>query len=109
MKTRTACLPLGQLEPGMITETPVSGPQGTVLLAAGTTLDEYALMQLGRRAIEFVTVSVPDTRSDETIAREVAAASARVEFIFRGEDSSDSSSRSALRNVVMNYRRQQAE
>jgi hypothetical protein len=106
MKTRTACLPPGQLQPGMIIETPVIGPQGTVLLAAGTTLDEYALMQLGRRAIEFVTVSVADSRDEETIAREVAEAVARVEFIFRGEGSA---TRTALRNTIMNYRRKQAE
>lgn len=109
MKTRTICLPPGQLQPGMTLEAPIVGPQGTVLFAAGSTLDEYALKQIGRRAIESVTVSVPDSRDEETIAREVAAASARVEFIFRGNDSSGSSARAALRNIVMNYRRRQAE
>lgn len=106
MKTRTACLTPGQLLPGMTIETPLIGPQGTVLLAAGTTLDEYALKQLGRRAIEFVTVSVPDSRDDETIAREVAETAARVEYIFRGEGSS---ARASLRNTIMAYRRKQAE
>lgn len=106
MKTRTVCLPPGQLRPGMTLETSVIGPQGTVLFAAGSTLDEYALKQLGRRAIEFVTVSIPDSRDGEAIAREVAQTSARVGFIFRGEGSAV---RTALRNIVMDYRRKQAE
>lgn len=106
MKTRTTCLPPGLLQPGMTLATPIVGQQGTVLFAAGSTLDEYALKQLGRRAIEFVTVLVPDSRDEEIIAREIAETDARIEFIFRGESSP---ARTALRNTIMNYRRKQAE
>lgn len=106
MKTRVICLPPGQLQPGMIIATAVTGPQGAILFAAGTALDEYSLEQLRRRAIEFVTVSVPDPRDEATIAREVDEATARVDYIFRG---TGSSARSALREIVLRYRRSQAE
>ena len=106
MKTRVVCLPPGQLQPGMIVAAPIVGSQGAVLFAAGCTLDEYGLEQLRRRTIEFVTVSVPDSRDEATIAREIAEATARVETIFRG---TGSTARAALRDTVLNYRRKQAE
>jgi hypothetical protein len=61
---------------------------------------------LRRRAIEFVTVSVPDSRDEATIARELAEAVARVDYIFRG---TRSSARAALHEAVLSYRRSQAE
>lgn len=110
MKTRIACLPPGQLLPGMTVVTPITGAQGSVLLAAGAVLDDHALSQVRRRNIEFVTVSVPDSRDEASIAQDLEAATARVDYIFRGEGSTcGSACRQALRQAVLSYRRKQAE
>lgn len=106
MKTRIVCMPPGQLAAGMIIAAPVNGPQGSVLLAAGAELDDHSLEQLRRRGISFVCVSLADSRDESTIAREVAEAAARVGYIFRGEGST---SRQALHETLLNYRRKQAE
>jgi hypothetical protein len=90
----------------MIVLTAVTTPQGAILFAAGAVLDEHSLAQLRRRAIEFVTVTVPDSRDAANIARELAEATARVDFLFRGPGSS---ARAALRETVLRYRRSQAE
>lgn len=106
MKTRIVCLPPGELLPGMIVATQVSGAQGSVLIAAGTTLDEAMLDKLKRRGVETLSVVVPDSRDEDTIAREVEEAIARIEFIFRGQSSP---ARDALRETLISYRRKQAE
>lgn len=106
MKTRIVCMPPGQLAAGMIVAAPVNGPQGAVLLAAGAALDDHSLEQLRRRGVSFVCVSLVDSRNEDTIASEVAAAEARVGYIFRGEGSA---SRQALHQTLLNYRRKQAE
>lgn len=106
MKTRTVCLPPGELAPGMVVATPVCGPQGAVLLAAGTVLEETTLEHLRRRNLEFLSVLVPDPRDEATIAAEIAAAEARVAYIFRGEGSAE---RLNLRRVIGDYRRRGTE
>lgn len=106
MKTRTVCLPPGEVLPGMTVAAQVCGPQGGVLLAAGTVLDEMALDKLRRRNVEFLSVLVADSRDEDTVIREVAEAAGRVAYIFRGEGSNQ---RAALRRVVDEYRRKLAE
>ncbi len=104
MKTRTACLPPGQLTPGMTLAAPLLSAQGGTLLAAGTVLDDRVLDNLRRRGVEFLTVTLPDRRDAETIAREQQAAAERVDFIFRG---TGSATRGALRAIVLAYREKQ--
>lgn len=106
MKTRTVCLPPGELAPGMIVATQVCGPQGAVLLAAGAVLDETMLENLRRRNVEFLSVHIADPRDDATVAADIAAATARIDYIFRGEGSAQ---RYALREAVAAYRRRMAE
>jgi len=106
MKTRTVCLPPGELAPGMVVASQVCGPQGAVLLAAGAVLDEATLENLRRRNLEFLSVHVADPRDDATIAADIAAAVARIDHIFRGEGSAQ---RRALREAVAAYRRRLAE
>jgi hypothetical protein len=53
-----------------------------------------------------VTVSVPDSRDEASIAQDLEAATARVDYIFRGEGSA---CRQALRQAILSYRRKQAE
>lgn len=104
MKTRLACLPPGQLVPGMEVAVPVVSAQGAVLLAAGATLDDDAPENLRRRGIDFVTVAIPDRRDADTIAREQEDAALRVEYIFRGEGSA---CRNRLRQIVLDFRARQ--
>lgn len=104
MKTRIACLPPGQLTPGMTLAVPLLSAQGGVLLAAGTILDERALENLRRRGVEFLTVELPDRRDPEAIAREQRAAAERIDFIFRG---AGSATRASLHAAVRAYREKQ--
>ncbi|MFC5303141.1 hypothetical protein [Azospira restricta] len=104
MKTRLVCLPPGQLAPGMQVAAPIVSAQGSVLLATGAVLDEEAPENLRRRGIEFVTVSVADARDAATIAREQAAAAARIDHIFRGDGGA---ARDALRQAIHAYRARQ--
>lgn len=104
MKTRIVCLPPGLLQPGMTIAAAVLSPQGAVLLAAGVELDREHIDGLRRRALEAVCVSLPDTRDAATIATEQAAATARVDYIFRGDGSA---SRQALQAAVRTFRERQ--
>ncbi len=84
MTERNVCLSILRLQPGMRLARAVMRPDGAVLMPAGAEIDESALKQLPQRGIEFVFVVEADTRDAETIARDVAAAEERVNFIFRG-------------------------
>lgn len=101
MKTRALCLSPGRIAPGMTLARAVTDREGNTLLAAGTVLDSEMLDRLIRRGVEAMTVLLVDPRDDETIASELAAAEARVAYIFRGQGSP---SRNALRNAILNYR-----
>jgi hypothetical protein len=102
MKSRIVCLAPGRVAPGM-TLAAVIGHDGHALLAAGTELDSEMLERLIRRGVETISVSVSDTRDPETIVMELRAAEERVESIFRG---GGSSARQALREVVLDFRRE---
>lgn len=101
MKTRALCLSPGRVAPGMTLARAVTDRDGNTLLAAGTELDSAMLDRLIRRGVEAMTVLVADTRDAETIAGELAAAEARVAYIFRGHGSE---SRDALQKAVLDYR-----
>lgn len=104
MKMRRLTLPLQEARPGMRLAADVRGPGGSALLAAGTELGEDALAGLRRRGIDCVAVEVPDARSAEDIARELAAMEARVAHLFhRHHDNPDLRE---LRQAVLDYRRQ---
>ena len=83
---------------------PITGGNGKILLAEGVTLDEATLDNLRQRGIPFVSVSVPDSRDAATIERDLAEASARIEYIFRG---SSAPAREELRRLVAEYRQRQ--
>ena len=104
MKTRVVCLPPGEVLPGMTLAAPITGSNGKVLLATGVTLDEAALENLRQRAVPFVSVAVPDSRDEATIARDLAEAAARIDYIFRG---TGSDARDELRRIVADYRQRQ--
>jgi AraC-like DNA-binding protein len=83
----------------------ITDRDGNTLLATGTILDSEMLDRLIRRGIEAITVLVDDPRDAETIASDLAAAEARVAYIFRG---AGSPSRSALRQAILAYRMENA-
>lgn len=101
MKTRVRCLSPGRIAPGMTLAKAITDRDGNTLLAADTILDSGMLDRLIRRGVETITVLVADDRDADTIAGELAAAEARVAYIFRGHSSQ---SRDALRSAVLDYR-----
>ena len=101
MKTRALCLSPGRVAPGMTLARAVTDREGNTLLAAGAVLDSAMLDRLIRRGVEAMAVLVADTRDADAIASELAAAEARIAYIFRGQGSE---SRNALQKAVLDYR-----
>jgi hypothetical protein len=101
MKLRTLCFSPGRVTPGMTLAKAATNQDGQTLLAAGTELDAEMLDRLIRRGVETVSVLVPDTRDEETIADELHAAEARIDHIFRRRGSP---AKDALRTAVLNFR-----
>ena len=103
MKTRVICLSPSRVTPGMVLAAPIAGREGHDLLPAGALLDAEVIDKLIRRGIETLSVGVPDTRDEATIAEEIKRAQARVGFIFRGNGSA---AREALHALLLDYRRE---
>ena len=106
MKSRTIFLASGRVAPGMTLAETVWDKEGHALLAAGTVLDTATLDRLSRRGVEAIAVLLLDTRSAETIERELRRAQERVEKIFRGDGSP---ARRALRAAVERYRQESGQ
>ncbi len=106
MKLRTVCLAPGRAAPGMVLAAPIGGHDGHTLLAAGTVLDPEMLDRLIRRGVETLSVALPDTRDEDTVALALAIAEARVNWLFRGQGSP---ARAALGSAILDYRRQQCQ
>lgn len=88
-KTRRHYLPFHEAAAGMILGEPVRLTDRHVVrfaLPAGHELTEGNLRQLATHNAEFVCVALPDSRSDEEVAADAAAAAARVMNIFEGAD-----------------------
>lgn len=86
---RRQYLPFDEVKPGMVLgETIMLADRNIVRyhLPAGHELTEDNLCQLAAHQAEFVCIAVPDTRSDEQIAVDAAAAAARTMKIFEGAD-----------------------
>ena len=103
MKTRRLTLPVQEARPGMRLATAVRNAGGGTLLAAQAELTEESLAGLLQRGIDVVTVEVPDSRTAEEIARELAQAEARIEHLFH-RHAADPEMRE-LKQVVLDYRR----
>ncbi len=104
MKLRTVCLAPGRAAPGMTLAAAIVGHDGHTLLAAGTLLAPEMLDRLIRRGVETLSVVLPDTRDEETVAMALAIAESRVRSLFRGKGSP---AREALGAAILDYRRQQ--
>jgi hypothetical protein len=79
----------------------ITDRDGNTLLVSDSILDLEMLNRLILRGVEVVSVQVPDTRDEETIAEELHSASSRVETIFRG---TGSPAREALHAAILNFR-----
>lgn len=101
IKQRIMCLAPGRATPGMTLARHVLDREGAVLLTAGTMLDLAMLERLIRRGVDAISVLLPDTRDDETIARELAAVGERIGHIFRGPGNA---ARDELRAAVLEFR-----
>ena len=101
MKSRSIFFAPGRAAPGMTLAKAICDRDGKTLLATGTVLTAEILDRLIRRGVPALCVQVLDARDDETIASELATASARVEAIFRGPGSS---AREELHQAILNYR-----
>lgn len=99
---RTVCVATLSLKPGTRLATAVRRADGALLLAAGTEIDIDQIRQLVQRNIDCVEVLQEETRDEAQIEREVAAAAARVAYLFRGQGSA---ARDELAGVIADYRR----
>lgn len=105
-KLRRHYLPFDEIVAGMVLGEAITLTDRHVLrfsLPAGHTLTETNLRQLAVHHAEFVCVALPDQRSEEQIALDVAAAAARVKDIFAGGDLSQPAL-AALYERVLAYR-----
>lgn len=102
---RSVCLPILGVKPGAYLAQAVHRADGAVLLPAATELDADQLRRLIQRGVECVHVMQKETRDAAQIGQDVAAASARVAHLFRGDGSV---ARKNLGAATADYRRQAA-
>ena len=92
MRTRHQFIPIEDARVGMVLGVAANAIEKGLLsltLPAGHTLTEDSLGQLVAHHAEFLQIEYPDTRTDETVAEEVAVAARRVMDIFEDADLSD--------------------
>ena len=89
--------------PGMVLGAPATGGAIVFSLPAGHALTEDNILQLGRHKVEFIVVSVPDSRTDEQVAEDRAQTANRIRTIFSGANLSDPCM-SALFEQVLAFR-----
>lgn len=92
MRTRNRYLPISAVEVGMLLGAQVCTVERgnlSVSLPPGHALTEQNLHQLTTRHAEFILVAEADTRTDEEVAADTAAAAHRVRQIFEGLELSD--------------------
>lgn len=105
-RRRKTYLPLSAVEAGMTLGDAITLVERNVLrfrLPAEHVITEGNLRQMAALHVEFVCIAMPDTRSDEQIATEAAAAAKRVLDIFEGADLSNPAL-AALFDRVLEYR-----
>lgn len=105
MAERTVCISTLAIKPGARLAQAVRRPNGALLLAAETELDNDQIRQLVQRGIELVYVLQEETRDAAQIERDVAASVERVAHLFRGQSSD---ARNELAAAVTDYRRRTA-
>lgn len=106
MRTRQQFIPIEDARVGMVLGVAANAIEKGLLsltLPAGHPLTEDSLGQLVAHHAEFIQIKYPDTRTDETVAEEVAATAKRVMDIFDGVNLSDPNL-AALFDQVLAYR-----
>lgn len=102
---RSVCVPTLGVAPGATLAQPVRRGDQVVLLPAGSVIDADQVRRLIQRGIDFVYILQMETRDPDQVACDIAAATARVAHLFRGESNP---TRDCLANVIGSYRRQAA-
>lgn len=103
MRTRKHYLPIAHAAVGMVLAEPVQDAYRRTYLPADIALTDEHLQQLAARHAEYICIAVPDERSDEQVAIDVALASRRVIALFQHANLQDPVM-SALFNQVLLYR-----
>ena len=106
MRVRQRFVPIEEARVGMVLGAAANAIEKGLLsltLPAGHVLTEDSLGQLVAHHAEFIQIEYPDTRSDEAVADDVAAASCRVLDIFNDADLTDPTL-AALFEQVLAYR-----
>ncbi|MBK6907785.1 MAG: hypothetical protein IPH08_12205 [Rhodocyclaceae bacterium] len=99
---RIQCLSVLRVKPGMALARALHRPDGAVLMPEGTELDDGKIEQLQQRGIDCLYVRLPESRTPEEIERELAAAEARVRFVFRtGAAGSGAPEMDEMREMLM--------
>lgn len=105
MAERSICMSTLAATPGQRLAQAVRRADGGVLLSAGTELDVDQLRHLIQRGIDCIHVAQEETRDAGEVERDIAAAAARVAYLFRGPGSA---AREELAEAVADYRRRAA-
>lgn len=103
MRTRKHYLPIAHAAVGMVLAEPVYDAYRRTYLPAGVALTDEHLQQLAAHHAEYICVGVPDERTDEQVADDVALASRRVIELFTQADLQDPMM-AGLFNQVLLYR-----
>jgi len=103
MRSRTLYLPIESANAHMVLAEAVKDPYGRSLLPSGAELNEENIHQLIAHRVEFVCISIAETRSAEQIAIDAAETARRVLAVFDRADFSDPVM-AALFNQVLTYR-----
>lgn len=101
-RTRTQCLSVMRVKPGMTLARALHRQDGAVLMPEGSELTDTKLEQIQQRGIDCLFVNVPDPRTPEEIERDLAAAEERVRYIFRaGKGGAEAPGMGEMRDMLM--------
>jgi hypothetical protein len=75
--------------PGMVLGAPTTGGAMAFSLPPGHALTEDNVLQLERHKLEFIVISVPDSRTEDQVAEDRAQTSDRLRTTFAGANLSD--------------------
>lgn len=75
--------------PGMVLAAPIQGGAIAFSLPAGHALTQDNVLQLHRHKVEFIVVSLPDSRTDDQVSQDHEQTAGRIKTIFSGANLTD--------------------
>ncbi len=103
MRSRTLYLPIELANASMLLAEAVKDGYGRSLLPKGIALSDENIQQLMAHGVEFVCISVAESRTPEQIAVDAAETARRVLSLFEHADFSDPVT-AAFFNQILTYR-----